>query len=1320
MQNRWQQQLQAIEAKTQSFRQSTNKYRYSHHNHHRTSAADSVLTPGGVVDGVGGVTGQYSRYTQQQTQRSRHHVSPQNLSRSENIGRIGSRIYGPTVEDAMHEFSKRTTDIMKVMHTVGSELAQVQHVLGTAPVPGAMHTSQTSSSHALLADGNLEAELQHVESIQNCVLQVGNLIDLLIKTLGVEQLQKLSLFGKVSNANKGIGRILDSAKAIKGSLQSSAQTRARLQEVSDRAQRQYDEARKALAQARDELRELHADGGEGKEAQTQLAQVSEDAEQKVQVLTQEVETYQTHLREVNARCRQLEEHLAVIDSNAGQDSERAMRELQSAHTQIARLNQELDECRDAELQSSESKATLQRNLMTEISSILREVARKKIQTADELSARDRTIAQLESAEQAMERQSMKEAEASRQQYESELRLLRDELAAAKHAHELSLVKLEYSTEARGSNAQAVAERKVLELEHRASQLEAQMAQYKTQARTAAELLKEHREADPILELQSTREELAAAKHQGQLELQQAVHRLALVEQQLELAEVGRADLVSETKSLKKELESAREESRAAVAATSSVRSDWAERVARLEQQLRDAQKSVTAASRMERALRDEAGAAADAAEAHRASLVAIASGRHSPSSSRRLARSTLADGIASPNSNAGSPTGGRSPSSHEMRHDWGHDHRQQQQQQKNDTRSSTLKVSTDHHVHSSSVHLTTDRKAFTLADLSTGSPRQNSPRHKANSVVAVEDDHYAGSDGSLSTGPDEGVLLKKQAATIRALRDEQFELQSHAVKLEAELAEAQEDRLLNATTSFVSTRQYRRALEESDAHARATEAAQAECERVRADYEFAEQRVSRLAEAIEAAADGEARLRNEARRDRDLVMEAKRAVDELRNGEDTIAERARRAAWAESEDRVRSYRNEVTALRQELAEAHDDTYATERELHDLQAMADESRAALAISKAALGRVESDLERFSGQAYREEVSRLQLQLKEARAAALRAEDAKNTLEKGNTALREDFSARLKLERSSASDEAVALRNEVAEQGVALLSAESQHRVLLNEMNLARKRTVEALRDTDSLAEDLFPRESGASQSLNSPRIGTSRDLRLVGSGGLSGGTTGGGDVDNGALFMRAIMMLIGRLGELQQQYKLTKEMLAQQTDGLEQMKALVRGESANASSQAMRLQLELASRDQEAFEKAKRLEQQHAAQLRQVEANHRSVQENLAAEIKDLRSRLLEAVRASSSSSDHSDGSIEAKQLASVMDDLTQWRARAQNLESTVVSLRHEAHELTFERDVEKSKAAAEAARLRDELSGRLARMSQDARSEAMKAEVNIK
>lgn len=288
-------------------------------------------------------------------------------------------------------------------------------------------------------------------------------------------------------------------------------------------------------------------------------------------------------------------------------------------------------------------------------------------------------------------------------------------------------------------------------------------------------------------------------------------------------------------------------------------------------------------------------------------------------------------------------------------------------------RSSTLKVSTDHHIHSSSVH-ETDRKAFTLADLNSGSPRQQaSPRRRqGNGVVAVDGvedgDHYAGSDGSLSTGPDDGsILLKKQAATIRALRDEQFELQKHAVKLEAELAEAQEDRLLNATTSFVSTRQYRRALEESDAHARATEAAQAECERVRADYEFAEQRVSRLAEAIEAAADGEARLRNEARRDRDLVMEAKRAVDELRNGEDTIAERARRAAWAESEDRVRNYRNEVTTLRQELAEAHDDTYATERELHDLQAMADESRAALAISKAALGRVESDLERFSGQA-----------------------------------------------------------------------------------------------------------------------------------------------------------------------------------------------------------------------------------------------------------------------------------------------------------------------------------------------------------------
>jgi hypothetical protein len=136
-------------------------------------------------------------------------------------------------------------------------------------------------------------------------------------------------------------------------------------------------------------------------------------------------------------------------------------------------------------------------------------------------------------------------------------------------------------------------------------------------------------------------------------------------------------------------------------------------------------------------------------------------------------------------------------------------------------------------------------------------------------------------------------------------------------------------------------------------------------------------------------------------------------------------------------------------------------------------MADESRAALAISKAALGKVEADLERFSGAAYREEVSRLQLQLKEARAAALRAEDARAALEDDAARTQEDLSSRLDSERRAASTQAVTLRNELAEQSVALLSTRSEHRVLQNEVTLAKQRSLQAVADTDALSGELFP-------------------------------------------------------------------------------------------------------------------------------------------------------------------------------------------------------------------------------------------------------
>ena len=362
---------------------------------------------------------------------------------------------------------------------------------------------------------------------------------------------------------------------------------------------------------------------------------------------------------------------------------------------------------------------------------------------------------------------------------------------------------------------------------------------------------------------------------------------------------------------------------------------------------------------------------------------------------------------------------------------------------------------------------------------------------------------------------------------------------------------------------------------------------------------------------------------------------------------------------------------------------------------------------------------------NSQPYREEVSRLQLELKEARTASSRAEAAKTALEHHNAQLRDDFSSQVSKARETTTGQIVALRNELAEQDVALLETQSKHRVLLNEMTLAKQRVVQALEDTDMLArEELFAKAVDGGSGGGGG--GGGGDAGLSSSRPLFGATsTTATDREGGTHLVRVVMRLIGRLNELHQQFRLTKEMLQQQSEGLAQMKALARGESATASSRAMQMQMELASRDQAAFERAKKLEQQHAAQLRQVEEAHRTVQDNLAAEIKELRSRLLEAVRASSSAGVGSGGvgdagGMDAARLASLMDDLGQWRSRAQTLESTIVALRHETHEMRYEHDIQRNQATAEAARLREELSGRLARLSRDARAEAVKAEVNIK
>lgn len=1221
MEDHWRRQLRSIEDKTQYFKR-------------------SVSRPGDALDArLRASTSQNLPFPN--TIRNLRGLSPENKARSENIGRIGSRIYGPTVEDAMHEFSKRTTDIMKVMHTVGSELAQVQSVLSHGGGP--THTKQTSDSIVSqpLTDHDISTELQHLDSIQHSVLQVGNLIDLLIKTLGVGELQKLSLFGKVSTANKGIGQILDSTKAIKGQIQHGAAVRAGLKQAAARAQRQYDQAQRALEEARKDLHSKR-EGSSGLSGQ-QLAEQTEGAESKVLILTQEVEQYQNHLREVNARCRQLEDHLAMVDSSSEARVEQSSRELQLARSHISRLNQELDEFRDIEIQTNEAKTSLQQNLMSEISSIMREVARKKIQTADEIASKDRTIVQLESAEQATARQTMNEVEASRRKYESELRLLRDELAAAKHAHELSLVKLEYSSQAKGSSEQASSERQILELEHRASQLETEMAQYKTQARTAAELLKEHREQDPILELQTTKEELQEAKHQAQLRLQEKEHELALARSKLSQISEGQGALQSEVQMLEAQLSGAQEECRLASEATSNVRAEWAERVARLEQELATAVKTTEEASRVENELLTRALEAEN--------LLRASSARRSPSS-RGIARASL---VGSRNS---SPRGRRESSLSPRKLSGA-------EMNAPSAKSSPRYQSTEAVQFSSSA---TQKQAFTLEELSTSTARR-----KVN-----------GADDSDAADEEAGDLLRKQAQQIRNLQQEHFELRSHTTKLESELAEAQEDTLLNATTSFVSTRQYRRAVQAAEDNARTAENAEAECTSLRKDLSYQETRIQKLQQALDFASEGENRLRKQALHERDLVEEAKRAVEELRNGEDSVMSRARSEVWAETETRVRGYRAEAIALRKELVEARDNTYSMETQLQDLQSMADESRAALATSKSALVRVEADLERFSGDSYRQEVSRLKLQLKEARMSASRSEDAKKQLQEHNANLRHDFTMQLDTEREKSSEQIVSLRNELAEQSVTLLATRSEKRIIKNEIVMAQRRVLQALETTKSF--------EGASTDKH---VSQATD-------------------DTGAQFMRTIMMLISRLEELFQQYKLTKEMLQQQTEGLEQMKSLARGESANASSHAMRLQMELASRDQEAFEKAKRMEQQHTAQLRQVEANHRTVQENLAAEIKDLRSRLVEAVRSSSTTPGYS--SDDATQLAKVMDDLNQWRSRAHNLESTVVALRQESHELKFEHEFANIRAVSENARLKDQLSDQLAKLSQSARADAMKAE----
>ena len=587
MEDHWQRQLRAIEARTQFFKQSDGRAARDLHNRLGSSSSRSASTT------FRGASTYKSSYRPQQTplqSSSRRNsssynpymskfgtsssssalsstarlglgLSPQNQRRAVHIDQIGRRVQGPTVEDAMHEFSKRTTDIMKVMHTVGSELAQVQQALGTtqnnnagnngnnrllssttnentattnntAVVPSSM-VSRTFNPNvaALLDEASLTNEMNHIENIQHCVLQVGNLIDLLIKTLGVGQLEQLNLFTKVSNANKSISQILDSTKAIKGGIESTSISHATLKEAISKTQLEYDKAQRTLNAVQAELttqKELNEAEAEERSNQTrnveqhahqQITRVSEDAEEKVQLLSAELTQYQTHLQDVNARCRQLQLQLDTSDNTSTHQLERVSAELRSAQSSVNRLQQELDACRDAELQHTEAKTTLQHNLMTEISSILRDVAQKKLKTADELRAKDRVIAQLETAEQVTARQTLKEAESLKQSYQSELRLLREELAAAKHAHEVSLLRLEYSSQSHGSSAEATANKKIMQLEHQTAQLEAEMAQYKVQARTAAELLKEHREADPIEELQATKTQLQEATHKAQLEVE---------------------------------------------------------------------------------------------------------------------------------------------------------------------------------------------------------------------------------------------------------------------------------------------------------------------------------------------------------------------------------------------------------------------------------------------------------------------------------------------------------------------------------------------------------------------------------------------------------------------------------------------------------------------------------------------------------------------------------------------------------------------------------------------------------------------------------
>ena len=120
--------------------------------------------------------------------------------------------------------------------------------------------------------------------------------------------------------------------------------------------------------------------------------------------------------------------------------------------------------------------------------------------------------------------------------------------------------------------------------------------------------------------------------------------------------------------------------------------------------------------------------------------------------------------------------------------------------------------------------------AFTLADLKT-SPSSSPRRYGVHGDLGIgiggggvgvgggssaNDDDDNNDEDSLSAAgnateqeeEETTDLLRKQAATIRALREEHFALHKKTVSLEGKLAEAQEDTLLSATTSFVPTRQY--------------------------------------------------------------------------------------------------------------------------------------------------------------------------------------------------------------------------------------------------------------------------------------------------------------------------------------------------------------------------------------------------------------------------------------------------------------------------------------------------------------------------------